>query len=97
MPLSHSDLLWSKIRLAEPRLTSATNRFWKHPDLAELLPTFLIQLHRVMQGGITLMRVVRDQALSLPNDPAIVEVQLYRPRWTGTTFVLDFLASVPLP
>ena len=35
--------------------------------------------------------------LSLPNDPAIVEVQLYQPRWTGTSFVLDFLATVPLP
>ena len=77
MPLSHSDLLWSKIRLAEPRLTAATNRFWKHPDLAELVPLFLVQLHRVMQGGITLMRVARDQALMLPDDPVAQIVAPY--------------------
>ncbi|WP_051978710.1 iron-containing redox enzyme family protein [Edaphobacter aggregans] len=69
MPHSHSDLLWSKIRLAEVRLNSASDRFWSHPDLTELLPVFLVQLHRVMQGGITLMRIARDQALALPNDP----------------------------
>jgi hypothetical protein len=34
-----------------------------------MLPSFLVQLHRVMQGGITLMRVARHQALALPNDP----------------------------
>jgi hypothetical protein len=65
---SNSDVLWAKIRLAEARLNAASDFFWSHPDLAELLPTFLVQLHRVMQGGITLMRVARDQALTLPGD-----------------------------
>lgn len=68
MRLSHSDLLWSKIRLAEPRLNAATHRFWKHPHLDELFPVFLIQLHRVMQGGISLMCVARDRALTLDGD-----------------------------
>ncbi len=65
---SHSDVLWSKIRLAEDRLVSASNRFWMHPDLPTLLPHFLVQLHRVMQSGISLMRTARDRALTLPDD-----------------------------
>ena len=69
MSLSNSELLWSKIRLAEARLNSASNRFWSHPDLAEMLPAFLVQLHRVMQGGITLMRVARERSLVLADDP----------------------------
>jgi heme oxygenase len=69
MPLSNSDVLWSKIRLAEARLNSATQAFWSHPDLAEILPAFLVQLHRVMKGGIDLMRIARERALVLPNDP----------------------------
>lgn len=69
MSLSNSELLWSKIRLAEPRLNSASNRFWSHADLADMLPAFLVQLHRVMQGGITLMRVARERSLALADDP----------------------------
>lgn len=74
MPLSHSDLLWSKIRLAEARLNSATHQFWNHPDLRELLPTFLVQLYRVMQGGVNLMRTARDRALSLSNDDPVAAI-----------------------
>ena len=62
---THSDALWSKIRLAESRLNSASNLFWNHPDLATLLPHFLIQLHRVMRGGIALMQTARDRAATL--------------------------------
>jgi hypothetical protein len=69
MNASNSDVLWAKIRLAEDRLHAASDFFWSHPDLAELLPTCLVQLHRVMQGGITLMRVARDQALARRGDP----------------------------
>ena len=66
---THSEVLWNKIRLAECRLVSASNQFWKHPDLPGLLPTFLIQLHRVMNSGIALMRTARERALTLPDDP----------------------------
>jgi hypothetical protein len=65
---SHSEVLWNKIHLAEGRLVSASNQFWKHPDLADLLPSFLVQLHRVMNSGIALMRTARERALSLPDD-----------------------------
>src|SRR5882757_3917591 len=69
MSLSNSELLWSKIRLAEARLNAASYRFWSHPDLAEMLPAFLVQLHRVMKGGIELMRVARVRSLALSGDP----------------------------
>jgi len=65
---THSEILWNKIRLAEGRLISASNNFWTHPELAEMLPDFLVQLHRVMQGGISLMRIARDRALTLAGD-----------------------------
>ncbi len=78
MPVTtHSDTLWSKIRLAEVRLNSASNRFWNHPDLAILLPDFLIQLHCVMRGGISLMRTARDKALTLPNDAVATQAATY--------------------
>jgi hypothetical protein len=65
---THSEVLWNKIRLAEGRLVSASNQFWRHPQLADLLPTFLIQLHRVMSSGIALMRTARERALTLSGD-----------------------------
>jgi hypothetical protein len=66
---SNSDILWAKIRLAEGRLNSASDQFWTHPELARLLPLFLVQLHRVMGGGLHLMRIARDRALALTEDP----------------------------
>jgi hypothetical protein len=77
MSLSNSDVLWSKISLAEARLNSATHAFWSHPDLAEILPPFLVQLHRVMKGGIDLMRIARERALALSGDPVAAIVAEY--------------------
>jgi hypothetical protein len=74
---THSDVLWSKIRLAEGRLNSASNRFWTHPNLAALLPDFLIQLHGVMRCGIALMRTARERALSLPEDAVASQAAVY--------------------
>ncbi|HWW23998.1 MAG TPA: iron-containing redox enzyme family protein [Edaphobacter sp.] len=74
---THSELLWTKIRFAEGRLLSASNLFWTHPDLARILPHFLIQLHRVMQNGISLMRTAKDCALLLPNDAVAARTAAY--------------------
>jgi pyrroloquinoline quinone (PQQ) biosynthesis protein C len=74
---THSELLWTKIRFAEGRLNSASDQFWTHPDLAEILPQFLIQLHRVMQSGISLMRTAKDRALSLPDDQVAARTAAY--------------------
>jgi hypothetical protein len=77
MSASNSDVLWAKIRLAEGRLNVASNEFWNHPELAHLLPIFLVQLHRVMQAGLQLMQTARDRALTLPNDPVARVVAPY--------------------
>ncbi len=77
MSLSNSDVLWSKIRLAEARLHAATNEFWSHPQLAAIFPSFLVQLHRVMKGGIDLMRIARSRALAMPEDPVAAIVAEY--------------------
>ena len=69
MSSSNSDVLWAKIRLAEGRLNAASDEFWNHPELARLLPIFLVQLHRVMQAGLHLMQTARDRSLALPDDP----------------------------
>jgi Iron-containing redox enzyme len=74
---THSEVLWAKIRLAEGRLISASNLFWTHPDLAGILPRFLIQLHRVMQSGISLMYTAKDCALSLPHDVVAAQTAIY--------------------
>lgn len=83
MSSTNSELLWTKIRLAEGRMNSASDRFWLHPDLADLLPHFLVQLHRVMQGGLNLMRVARDRALSLSDDPVARIVAPYLDQHIG--------------
>ena len=74
---THSEVLWTKIRFAEGRLLSASDLFWTHPNLAHILPHFLIQLHRVMQSGISLMRTAKDCALSLPNDAVAAQTAAY--------------------
>ena len=74
---THSRVLWTKIRFAEGRLLSASDLFWTHPHLASLLPQFLIQLHRVMHGGISLMRTAKDRALLFPDDPVAARTASY--------------------
>lgn len=64
----HSEVLWAKIRLAENRLLYASAEFWTHEELPLMLPAFLIQLHRVMTGGLSLMTVARDRARIRSND-----------------------------
>ncbi|HEY6375873.1 MAG TPA: iron-containing redox enzyme family protein [Edaphobacter sp.] len=99
---SHSDVLWSKIRLAEDRLVSASNRFWMHPDLPTLLPHFLVQLHRVMQSGISLMRTARDRALTLPDDAvaslaaAYLELHIDEEK-DHDQWLLDDIATLGIP
>lgn len=74
---THSRALWTKIHLAEGRLHAASDRFWTHPDLRTLLPPFLIQLHRVMTGGLRLMQAAADRAALIPNDPVASATAAY--------------------
>jgi hypothetical protein len=34
--------------------------------------------------------------VTIPDDPALSELRLYKPRWTGTTFVLDLVGTIAL-
>ncbi len=100
--VTHSEVLWSRIQLAEGRLLSVSHRFWTHPQLADVLPDFLVQLHRVMRGGIILMRVARDRALMLDND----EVAAIAARYLDThiaeegdheAWLLDDIGTLGIP
>ncbi len=74
---THSQTLWSKIGLAEDRLTAASDRFWTHPDLAWMLPDFLVQLQCVMRSGLALMATARDRACGLAGDPVADATAVY--------------------
>ena len=65
---THSEALWRKIRLAEGRLWSASEQFWRHSELPGLLPLFFLQLHGIMHASVPLMAAARDRALQLKND-----------------------------
>lgn len=70
LPVSHSQRLWRKIRLAEPLMLDASDRFWRDGRLRTLYPQFLIQLHHVITGGLRLMSFAAQQASSMPGDGA---------------------------
>ncbi len=67
--VTHSEVLRHKIYLAEDRLIAASDRFWNHPNLAELYPDFLIQLYRIVCGGLDLMSFAASRSADLFNDP----------------------------
>ena len=64
----HSEALWRKIRLAEEGLWVASERFWLHSRLKELLPQFLISLHSIMRASVPLMEAARERSLALAAD-----------------------------
>jgi hypothetical protein len=74
---TNSEVLWTKIRLAEGRLFSATHVFWNHSNLPTLLPRFLIQAHCIMRSSLTLMSVALDRALTLPEDSVARDLAAY--------------------
>ena len=43
-----------------------------------------------------LHRARTELLITLPDDPAIAEIRMYHPRWTGNTFALDLLGTVRL-
>jgi hypothetical protein len=47
-------------------------------------------------SGQILHRANPEFLLTLPDDPAITELRLYYPRWTGTAFVLELLGAIAL-
>lgn len=47
-------------------------------------------------SGMVLHHAMTELLITVPDDPAITELRLYHPRWTGTAFALDFLGMIPL-
>lgn len=76
-PAAHSDVAWKKIRLAEGRLVAASTRFWNHPNLREILPQFLMQLHHIVRGGLDLMSFAARRAAAMENDAVAATVARY--------------------
>ncbi len=69
---THSEVLRHKLSFAEGRLTASSDRFWNHPDLAELYPDFLIQLYHIVCGGLDLMSFAAGCSTARLNDPVAV-------------------------
>lgn len=47
-------------------------------------------------GSRVLHRADVEFLLTIPDDPALAGLRLYKPRWTGTTFVLDLVGTIAL-
>lgn len=46
--------------------------------------------------GRALLQTSTELMIAIPDNPAIVQLRLFHPRWTGTAFVLDLLGIVSL-
>src|ERR1700683_976130 len=60
--MTHSEELRSKIRMAEPGLLEVSDRFWRHPQLAELFPEFLFMMHSIIRSSVTLINSAAEAA-----------------------------------
>jgi hypothetical protein len=50
-----------------------------------------------LQGGATVRQPSVEFTLQIPDDPAVAEIRLFRPRWTGSGFTLDPVGSTRVP
>lgn len=66
---THSQLLWSRIRLANGRLGRSSDAFWTSAALRENYLPFLVELHHIVCGGLELMRFAASRARLLNGDP----------------------------
>jgi len=46
--------------------------------------------------GETLHHATTELLITLPDDPSIMELRVYHPRWNGSTFLLDLLGTMNL-
>jgi len=68
---THSALLWRKIELARPRLQASCVQFWTRDDLAVAYPRFLLELHKIMRGGLAIMRLALQRSQELARADAV--------------------------
>jgi hypothetical protein len=74
MPLSHSQILAWKIRLAEPRLDMAAYSFWTHPKLAAVFWEFLFVLYSSMRSTVPLIQAASRQAQSMASSDPVAAI-----------------------
>lgn len=62
--------LRTTLRLAEPALAAATNRFWRHPRLAALFPAYLLRVLASARASLGVMAAAERRAGALAaSDP----------------------------
>jgi Iron-containing redox enzyme len=78
MSPSHSKVLRTKIRLAEPRLLEVSDRFWRHPQLKQMFPEFLFMMHSIIRSSVSLLNAAAQSAESLAeSDPVCRRIAGY--------------------
>ena len=66
------------LRVAEPALGAASERFWNHPRLAEMYPAFLLRVFTAARASIRLMEVALRRARALaPRDAVSARLAAY--------------------
>lgn len=60
--MSNSQLIRSKMQLTCHPANEAFSQFWARPDLAEVIPAFLVTLQQIMRATVPLMEAARDEA-----------------------------------
>lgn len=76
--MSHSTLLRSKIQLTCTDMQQAFDEVWRHPELPNLFPSFLILLHQIMRASVPLMEAAHRESLRMaPDDPVAAALADY--------------------
>ena len=47
--------------------------------------------------GEVLHHATTELLITLPDDPTIIALRVYHPRWNGSTFLLDLIGTINLP
>lgn len=70
--------LWMKITLAQRLLNTAAQRFWSHPNLPRIFPSFLLELYSLVSCSVPLLREACERAEELaPGDPLAARTSAY--------------------
>jgi Iron-containing redox enzyme len=76
--ISHSQALRTKIRLAEPCLLEASDRFWRHPQLKDMFPEFLFLMHSIIRSSVSLLNAAAQSAeCQAGSDPICRKIAAY--------------------
>jgi pyrroloquinoline quinone (PQQ) biosynthesis protein C len=71
-------VLWMKMALAQRMLNIAAQRFWSHPNLLHLFPSFLGELYSIVSCSVPLMSAAHQRATELAGtDPLAAKTAEY--------------------